>query len=285
MLWGYFKKIVIADSIAIYVDQVYGNLTDYRGFALVIATLFFAFQIYCDFSGYTDIARGAAMLFGIDLMQNFKSPYLSETVKDFWGRWHISLSTWFRDYVYIPLGGNRVGKFRHSLNLLLTFLISGFWHGANYTFILWGGVHGAAQIAENGLRIKQGKKGILKYVRIFIVFLFVTLSWVLFRAESIGDSLYVYSNMLYGVLKPLNYLQLGLGSLGISVKHLLFCLAFYFAPLFTLDIVGKRIGDDGLAAVEKWRKPLRWVFYGLLGLVVVFFSQKGIAAEFVYFQF
>lgn len=136
MIWGYFKKLVIADTLSQYVSVVYDNPRQYQGFSLVIATLFFAFQIYCDFSGYSDIAIGTAKLLGIDLTTNFKSPYFSQSVKEFWSRWHISLSTWFRDYVYIPLGGNRVGKIRHSLNLIITFLVSGLWHGANWTYVV-----------------------------------------------------------------------------------------------------------------------------------------------------
>lgn len=139
MAWGFFKKILIADNLAIYVDKIYGNLSQYQGFSLIIATLFFTFQIYCDFSGYSDIAIGTAKLFNIDLMANFKSPYFSASVHEFWSRWHISLSTWFRDYVYIPLGGNRCTKLRHNFNLLITFLISGLWHGANWTYVVWGG--------------------------------------------------------------------------------------------------------------------------------------------------
>lgn len=139
MAWGFFKKLVIADVLSKYVQMVYSSPYDYVGFALVLASLFFTIQIYCDFSGYSDIAIGTAKLLGINLMTNFKNPYLSASVKEFWSRWHISLSTWFRDYVYIPLGGNRVGKLRHNVNLLVTFLISGLWHGANWTFVVWGG--------------------------------------------------------------------------------------------------------------------------------------------------
>lgn len=139
MLWGYYKKLVIADALAEYVKKVFDSPRDFTGFALVIASLFFTIQIYCDFSGYSDIAIGTAKLFGIELMKNFKSPYFSGSVREFWSRWHISLSTWFRDYVYIPLGGNRVGKIRHYINLMITFLVSGLWHGANWTFVAWGG--------------------------------------------------------------------------------------------------------------------------------------------------
>ena len=139
MAFGFFKKLVIADGVSVYVDRIYNDLGSYQGFSLIAATVFFAIQIYCDFSGYSDIAIGTAELFGIRLMKNFDSPYFSCSIKEFWSRWHISLSSWFRDYVYIPLGGNRCGKLRHSFNLLVTFLVSGLWHGANWTFLAWGG--------------------------------------------------------------------------------------------------------------------------------------------------
>lgn len=139
MAWGYYKKLVIADTLAVYVDAVYNDPYRYHGAALLLATVFFTFQIYCDFSGYSDIAVGAAGLLGIDLMDNFKSPYFSASMKEFWGRWHISLSTWFRDYVYIPLGGSRAGNIKHARNVMLTFFASGLWHGANWTYLAWGG--------------------------------------------------------------------------------------------------------------------------------------------------
>ena len=146
MAWGYFKKLVLADSLSVYVNQVYNDLPSYKGLSLILATFFFAIQLYCDFSGYTDIALGSAKILGINLTQNFKAPYFASSIKDFWGRWHISLSSWLRDYIYIPLGGNRVGKVRHSLNILITFLVSGLWHGARWNYVLWGGLHGVFQI-------------------------------------------------------------------------------------------------------------------------------------------
>lgn len=145
MIWGYYKKLVIADFVAPYVDQVYANLSSYTGFDLVLTIFLFTIQIYCDFSGYSDIAIGTAKLLDIDLMTNFKSPYLSASIKEFWSRWHISLSMWFKDYIYIPLGGNRCSKLKHCRNLFVTFLLSGLWHGANWTFVIWGGMHGGGK--------------------------------------------------------------------------------------------------------------------------------------------
>lgn len=286
MMWGFFKKIVIADDIAIYVDRVYNNLSYYKGFALVLATVLFTFQIYCDFSGYSDIARGTAKLFGIDLMQNFKSPYFSASIKEFWSRWHISLSTWFRDYVYIPLGGNRVGKLRHYWNLLVTFLVSGLWHGANWTFVLWGGVHGVAQIVENALGIRQSKKqNIAWLLRVFVVFCFAALAWVFFRVQSIAEAAYVFRHMLDGVSSPIHYIVQGFTDINMAKTHLAFSLVCYFAPLCVLDYFGAKTNGDAITVIEGWRTGMRWLFYIVLGLGIVLFSQKGVAAEFVYFQF
>ena len=166
MAWGYFKKIALADTLAVYADIIYNNVQANHGLALIIATLFFSIQIYCDFSGYSDIAIGSAKLFNIRLMENFRSPYLSCSVREFWSKWHISLSTWFRDYVYIPLGGNRVSKGRHKINLMITFLVSGLWHGANWTFVLWGGLHGFAQVLETTFSPRKEKSAKKRWVPI-----------------------------------------------------------------------------------------------------------------------
>ena len=164
MIWGFFKKVVIADRLAIVVDGVYNNLDDYSGLALIVATIFFTFQIYCDFSGYSDIAIGSARVMGFELMDNFKRPYFSKSISEFWKRWHISLSTWFRDYLYIPLGGNKVVKWRWYYNLFITFLVSGFWHGANWTFIAWGALHGIYLITA--IILKNPKQQILEFLNI-----------------------------------------------------------------------------------------------------------------------
>ena len=194
MLWGFFKKVVIADRLAVYVNEIYASPGDENGLALLLATYFFAFQIYCDFSGYSDIAIGAARVMGYDLMENFRTPYLSKSIREFWSRWHISLSTWFRDYLYIPLGGNRVPQVRWFLNLFIVFVVSGFWHGANWTFLIWGALHGSYLVAEilwKRLPFAQFKgiptrlKNILS---IGITFHLTLLAWVFFRANSLGDA-------------------------------------------------------------------------------------------------
>jgi len=198
MLWGLFKKVVVADRLALYVNTVYDNVPSHSGPTLMLATVFFAFQIYCDFSGYSDIAIGAARVMGIDLMQNFAKPYFATSVTDFWRRWHISLSTWFRDYVYLPLGGNRVAPLRWYLNILITFTISGLWHGANWTFVVWGALNGAYLIGERAL--KPVGAGIARRVggtwlrvladpaKLLITFGLTCVAWVFFRADSLADA-------------------------------------------------------------------------------------------------
>lgn len=202
MLWGFYKKIVVADTLGIYVDKVYTNVHNYKGVDLAFVILFYTIQIYCDFSGYSDIAIGTAKLLGINLMTNFRSPYFSTSIKEFWGRWHISLSTWLKDYVYIPLGGSRCSKARHYLNLMVTFLVSGLWHGANWTFVAWGGMHGLVQIAED---VAKKPLSILKKNKItaipvgLVVFALCNIGWVFFRADSFSDAFYVISNCLDGI--------------------------------------------------------------------------------------
>ena len=187
MLWGFFKKLVIADNLANIVNPVYDHYEQQNGLVLLLATYFFAFQIYCDFSGYSDIAIGAARVMGIRLMTNFNVPYISRSVREFWTRWHISLSTWFRDYVYIPLGGNQVSKARWYFNILITFLISGFWHGANWTFVIWGGLNGIYLALENVLRWNARTSSLLlKWLHIFVTFHLILISWIFFRAKNLA---------------------------------------------------------------------------------------------------
>ena len=276
MTWGFFKKLCVADVVAVYSDKVFNDVYSYKGFALVLA-MFFTVQIYCDFSGYSDIARGCAKLFGIDLMENFKSPYFSATIREFWSRWHISLSTWFRDYVYIPLGGNRCGKFRRNVNLMITFIVSGLWHGANWTFIAWGAVHGLAQVIENAFVPKNYEPhGIGKALRVCGVFGFCMLAWVLFRANSISEALYVYSHMFTGFSVHLG-IDLGL-------KKLMLILMI-FSVLAVYDFISQNRNVIDLISSEGLLK--RWAVYDIL-IVVTFFTYTNFAvtnAAFIYFQF
>lgn len=206
MLWGFFKKLVIADRCGVIVDQVYDHVGDHEGLSLVLATILFAMQIYGDFSGYTDIALGAARIMGFDLMVNFRTPYRSASISEFWSRWHISLSSWFRDYLYIPLGGNRVVKWRWYMNLMIVFLVSGLWHGANTTYIYWGGLHGSYLVlallfapfwkraeATTGLaRLPRLKRA----VNTLITFVLVIIAWVFFRANRVEDAFVLYERVL-----------------------------------------------------------------------------------------
>lgn len=283
MLWGYYKKLVIADVLSEYVQKVFNDPHSFSGFALIIASVFFSLQIYCDFSGYSDIAIGTAKLFGIDLMINFRSPYFSKSIKEFWSRWHISLSTWFRDYVYIPLGGNRVGKIRHYMNLMITFLVSGLWHGANWTFIVWGGIHGLIQVLETAI---LGKKEIknkgINVLRVILVFVFCTLAWVFFVSHSIGDAVYVISNCLKGIGSPVHYLKNGITTIGLGTSRL-FLFGLFILILAGYDLIAVR--DDFVKWISGRNKIIQWCFYIIIGLIIVFFSKKGVAADFIYFQF
>lgn len=196
MLWGMFVKIVIADRLAIYVDTVFTAPQHHSGITSLLATIFFTFQIYGDFSGYSLIAIGCAKVLGVDLMTNFKRPYLATSIRDFWSRWHISLSTWFRDYLYIPLGGNRVNIWRNMFNLFVVFLVSGLWHGANWTFIVWGALHGTYLMLEILVSKFLPQIQLPKFIRWAVNFVLVTLAWVYFRAASMHDAQIILSNIL-----------------------------------------------------------------------------------------
>lgn len=189
--WGMFKKLVIADRIATYVDYVYGNISNSQGLALLLATALYSFQIYCDFSGYSDMTIGVARYFGFDAGRNFDHPYLSQSVGEFWRRWHISLSSWLRDYIYIPLGGSRVALPRIHLNLMLTFLVSGVWHGAGWHFVAWGLIHGLYQCVGRATKPLQEKWRIPAIVKVVITFCLVSFAWIFFRAENIGAAVRV----------------------------------------------------------------------------------------------
>lgn len=204
IIWGFFKKVVIADRLSEYVNIVYNNPTEYGGWHLIIGTIFFSVQIYCDFSGYSDIAIGTARIMGFRIMTNFNRPYFSLSIREFWQRWHISLSTWFRDYLYIPLGGNRVGKGKNYFNLFITFVISGLWHGANWTFVIWGALHGFYLIFAKwtqGIRTKLNEStgiskfpGLSKFFQIAITFVLVYFAWIFFRANSLSDAFLIIKN-------------------------------------------------------------------------------------------
>ena len=296
MLWGYAKKIVLADLLTRYVDVVFDNVTEYFGLTLIFATVLFTFQIYCDFSGYSDIAIGTAKLFNIDLMTNFKSPYFSRSVKEFWSRWHISLSTWFRDYVYIPLGGNRCSEGRNYLNLLTTFLLSGLWHGANWTYVLWGALHGVYQIAENFCHKHLAKKeyrnmkekDIVRSVpwnigHCILTFAMAAFAWSFFRANSLSDISYIVTHMPRGLGHPVNSWIMMLNDMGLYNRKVLE-IFIYICVLMAVDFAALKINI--YEAFGKLKAPLRWVVYvSLTTFVIVTALNGGTKQQFIYFQF
>lgn len=195
LIIGYAQKLLIADSIAPYINNVYSNVSNAEGLSLIIATMLFAIQIYCDFSGYSIIATGCARMMGIKLSKNFNSPYLATSIRDFWHRWHLSLTTWFTDYLYIPLGGNRKGKIRKYINIFIVFLVSGLWHGANLTFIIWGCLHGILMIIEDLLPKRELKNKISLYTMRAITFLIVCFTWIFFRSQTIQEASIVITSI------------------------------------------------------------------------------------------
>ncbi len=284
MAVGFFKKIVVADLIASYVNSVYNAPADATGWSIVLASVLFSVQIYCDFSGYTDIAIGCARVMGIRLMQNFNRPYQARSIKEFWARWHISLSTWFRDYLYIPLGGNRCSKARHYFNLFVVFFVSGLWHGANWTFVLWGTLHGVYQIVGAItkkpreklyalLQIKTDSKLFAMWQRA-VTFVLVCFSWVLFRANSISDA---------GILLKKLFTEPGKLTETLLSFELLFVAILSVVILSLLDRLSERedIAETGTLS--------RQYTAGLIALVVAvawcLLLSTGGASAFIYFQF
>lgn len=278
IVWGMFKKVVIADNAAVTVNAVYDSVKDMGALSLVIATLMFAVQIYCDFSAYSDIARGSAKIIGIDLMQNFKSPYLAVSIKDFWRRWHISLSSWFKDYLYFPLGGSRVKKPRLILNLLIVFMVSGLWHGAALTFVVWGLLHGLYQAAEIFTEpFFKNKKGLcLRIARTGFTFLLVNVGWVFFRANTLLDAL--------TALKKIFTLGDGQLLLGQSSKMVLVTLV----AAVVMFIVEAFNQSERVFEFIKSNIFVRYAFYFVILIVIFVFGYYGDGfdpQDFVYFQF
>ena len=287
MAVGYFKKLVVAGLLAPTVDKIYDNPESYVGLVYIIATFMFALQIYCDFSGYTDIAIGCAKLFGMELSENFKTPYFSRSIKEFWSRWHISLSTWFRDYLYIPLGGNRVGKIRHCFNLMLTFLVSGLWHGAGINYILWGGIHGFYQIIEtisgkNKKGREEKRNPLLNLFSVFLTFMAVCLAWVFFRADSVSHAWRIISLSFHEIGNPYNYFRTAVICLDMSYAYMI----YLSIPILLLTIYDYASLKRDVIAWISSRKPwVRYPVYIFLLLIILLFSEKGVSTEFYYFQF
>jgi D-alanyl-lipoteichoic acid acyltransferase DltB (MBOAT superfamily) len=283
MLWGLFKKIVIADRLSIYVNAVYNNPDQHFGFTLILATIFFAFQIYCDFSGYSEIAIGSAQVMGFKLMTNFKRPYFAKSVSEFWKRWHISLSTWFTDYLYISLGGNRIGIPRWYFNLFFVFLVSGLWHGANWTFIIWGALNGFylifALIKKRFIKPSEKSspeiiKSGFNIINILITFALICLSWVFFRANSSHDAFVIIRNM-FKINMPFysgGWIQIFYGFAGlIFLIYIEFKQEFYFQIETSLPLNSFSIARN-------------YAFYSMLFLAILIVGVFD-SGHFIYFQF
>ena len=285
MLWGMFKKVVIADRLAAYADPVFNQPALFSGLAVILASLTFSLQIYCDFSGYSDIAIGTARLFGFDLMTNFRTPYFAKSFKEFWARWHISLSTWFRDYVYIPLGGNRVSTGRWVWNQILTFLISGLWHGANWTFVIWGLIHGGMNAIESVLRKHKWLPILPSPFSWLFTMTMVVLAWVFFRAQSITDALSLIQSMPVGLSKQLSSLteiELVLRSI-VPTREDLIQTILSLGIFLTIDfLIGRTDFSAFSGRMPRWG---RWLLYYLLIAWLIYFGAFNRSAQFIYFQF
>lgn len=283
ILWGFFKKIVIADSLASIVNEIYSNYTTHNAPTLIIGAISFSFQIYCDFSGYTDIALGVAKLFGFELLSNFKFPYFARDVAEFWRRWHISLSSWFKDYLYIPLGGSKEGKFKAIRNTLIIFLVSGFWHGASWNFILWGTIHAFGflplQLMQKNrtnissiVAFDKSFPSIKELSQITFTFIFVTIAWIFFRSENLQIAFdYVKLIFIDSFKNPSNFLSLPLGKFAFVYIIPFVCIDWYL-----------RQNERELRVPNN--KVLRHLIYWIL-LILIFIHTSGDSNSFIYFQF
>lgn len=282
ILWGLFKKVVIADNAAEYANMIFNNSADYSGSTLAIGVLFFAIQIYCDFSGYSDIAIGTARLFGFGLMRNFAFPYFSRDIAEFWRRWHISLSTWFRDYLYIPLGGSKGGTWMKVRNTFIIFLVSGFWHGANWTFIVWGGLNALyflplLLLNRNRTHLEivaQGKffPTIREFLSMLLTFGLTLFAWIFFRAQSVGHAF----SIIREIFSPSIAHPLELPKVSYVVMMLI--------AVFMLIEWSGRENQYAIARLEvRWPKIARWAMYYGIAIAIFLFAGKG--QEFIYFQF
>jgi D-alanyl-lipoteichoic acid acyltransferase DltB (MBOAT superfamily) len=319
MAWGMFKKVVIADRMALFVNPIYNSPTEHSGPALALATVAFAIQIYCDFSGYSDIALGSAQVLGIRLMKNFDHPYFSKSISEFWRRWHISLSTWFRDYLYIPLGGNRVRRPRWAINLFITFLISGLWHGANWTFVIWGALHGflvasyhlTEKFREKIPVIQSDSSLFSKMTGTFstvATFFSVTYLWIFFRANNLSDALYIATGIFRGwaqyFTNTMNILTNGIQTfqtdgffaitdtifgifspLTSQPRSSIFITTLALLILLIIEILQHR--DNLLEKINLQPAHIRFGLYSLLITLIFIFgtAYTGSQQAFIYFQF
>ena len=276
MIWGFFMKLCVADRVSTYVDAVYNNYMEHSGVSLLLATFFFTFQIYCDFAGYSLIAIGSSKMMGFTLMENFHRPYFAKSIKEFWRRWHISLSTWFKDYLYIPLGGNRVGHYRHLWNLFVTFLVSGIWHGANLTFVLWGSLHGLYQIVgieKNRLLPKVNvSKRLHTVFNCLVTFVLVMFAWIFFRANDLHSA--------FSIIEKI-FTDRGPLFTGEGIPSLL--LGFMCIGILML----KEIKDEMSIKVHALNSKNYWVRIISISLFIAFIilTASFNGGAFIYFQF
>lgn len=276
LLWGLFMKLCVADRLGIYVDAVYANVPQHNGTTLLFTSVLYTLQIYCDFAGYSLMAIGSGKVFGIELQTNFIRPYFAKTVTDFWRRWHISLTTWFRDYIYFSMGGNRVPKARWVLNIMVVFLVSGIWHGAAYNFLIWGGVHGLLQVAEKllyGNKIKQISDKITfpNVIRTIVTFFLVSFAWIFFRAENIETAFAIVGKIFTTH-----------GNLFVDASTLVYgflCLAILAVKDFVDEYWNGRVKLYG-----NQRMAVRWVSYVVTIMLVLLFGVFQ-GSSFIYFQF
>ncbi|MBI5836270.1 MAG: MBOAT family protein [Candidatus Eisenbacteria bacterium] len=302
ILWGLFQKVVVADRLAPFVNQVYDRPTQYEGLPLALATFFFAFQIYADFAGYSDIAIGAAQVMGFQLMTNFRRPYFARSIAEFWKRWHISLSTWFRDYLYISLGGNRVAKGRWLLNLMITFVVSGLWHGAKWTFVVWGGLNGLYLVSEIWAhdlwsRFRMGSwPAWLRHssaaLRMPLTFALACLAWVFFRANSTSDALHIVGHLFSGLGGSLSRLHdrefLKANVLLDQGPSEFLCALAVIAGLLAVQVYQERVHQQGGRVRDRLAaRPvaLRWAVYYVLIAAILFLGAFNRSRQFIYFQF
>jgi len=281
MLWGFFKKVVIADRLAILVNHVYNAPHEYSGLPLILATYCFAYQIYCDFSGYSDIAIGAARVMGINLMKNFNSPYCATNIQDFWHRWHISLSTWFRDYLYIPLGGSKGGEIMRLRNIVIVFFVSGLWHGANWTFAEWGLLHGAFFIVYLFWKRATANapnllpKALHHLLGLLVTFNAVCFAWIFFRANSTTDAVWIATHLF-----PLNNAD-KLGQLGLTGGEMLTAMVAILI-LELVQFIERNKG--GVVFFEQQKLSTRWICYYTMIFIIALLGEFG-GQRFIYFQF
>ncbi len=289
MLWGFFKKVVVADTLSKVVDSVYTNYQSQDAYTLILCAILFSFQIYGDFSGYSDIALGTAKIFGFELLSNFKFPYFSRNIAEFWRRWHISLSSWFRDYLYIPLGGSKLGKLVSVRNTFIIFIVSGFWHGASWNFIVWGFLHAVAFLPL--LLLNRNRKfagdvvaqnklfpNFNEVLQVVSTFLFVTFAWIFFRAKDLTTaSEFILRIVKNSIENPLQFLS----KPGLTDPFGVTTAFWYVIPLVLMDWIFRKNDRDLFSNINN--QLIRWILYVVIGLFITFYF--GTKSSFIYFQF